>query len=175
MKKYIMLMVVALLFLGGCTKPVSKPEDRISILDKTIADIKEAYGEDYGPGIEISKEQLQEVYGINMDNVSYFVAEGPLMSTSTDMFIGLIANEGKIEDVKKDVLAYQQYLINDSFQYPMNMPRVKASEVIVKDNVIFFIVLGKMDDRQDASEEQALEFAKEQIKIAVDVINKEFN
>lgn len=179
MKRYVMIALVAFLFLGGCAKPADKPEDdspsKVSILDKTLADIKVAYGDDYGPNTEITKDQLQEVYNIDMENVSYFVAEGPMMTNNTDMFIGLIANPGKIEDVKKDVLAYQQYLINDSFQYPMNMARVQASEVVIKDNVIFFVVLGKMDDRNDVTEEQALEFAKEQVKIAIDVINGEFN
>lgn len=170
MKKYVVVLLVALLFLGGCSKIGISDEDSISILDKTVAKIKEAYGDDYGPNMELSKDQLEEVYSITMDNVSYFIAEGSMMTNSTDMLIGLIAKDGKVNEVQQEVEAYREYLLNDSFQYPMNMPRIQASEVIVNENIVFFIVLGKIDDREDVSEEELLAFATEQTQIAVDVI-----
>lgn len=35
-----------------------------------------------------------------------------------------------------------------------------------------FVVLGKFDDRTEATEEEYLEFAKEQIQIAIDTIEE---
>lgn len=175
MKKIALVMMAAFLLLSGCTKAGVDDSGKVSILDKTLSDIKEAYGDDYGPDGIISKEVLEEVYSLTMDNVSYYVAEAATISMSSDVFIGMVANPGKIEELTKEVEAYREYLINDSFQYPMNMPKIQASTIVVKDNVIFFFVLGKLHEDMDASEEEQLAFAKEQAKIAVDVINKNFN
>lgn len=169
MKKIIGLWFVIALLLSGCT---AKAEVTSEKLDEVVDAIKEAYGEDYGPNLEIESAQLKEIYGIDSENLEYFVAEGPEMSMSTDMMFALLAKEGKIDEVKAQVEAYQDYLINESFQYPMNMARVKASRVVVKGDAVFLLVLGKFDERQDASEEDALEFAQEQVEIAVSIIEE---
>lgn len=167
MKKAISLIFIGSLLMSGCTANAAVTSDK---LDEVVQAVKEAYSQDYGPNLEIERNQLKEIYGIDPDNLEYFVAEGPEMSMSTDMMFALLAKEDKIEEVKTQVEAYQEYLINESFQYPMNMARVKASQIVVKGNAIFLLVLGKFDERQDSSEEEALEFALEQVQIAVDVI-----
>lgn len=171
MKKLFMLLAVALLILTGCT-PSSTSGFTKEHVDKIVTAVKEAYGDDYGPSVLIEKEQLEEVYNINMENVEHFFAEGPMFTMSTDMFIVLLAKDGKVAEVEADMKAYQDYLINESFQYPMNMPRVNASQVYVKGNIVAFVVLGKFDDRTEATEEEYLEFAKEQIQIAIDTIEE---
>lgn len=169
MKKLLVLVLMGAVLLSGCSakaKSITKEQ-----LDEVVAEIKNAYGEDYHPDMVVEAEQLKEIYGIDSDLLEHFVVEGPLMTMSTDMLFALVAKAGKVDEVKAQVEAYQTYLINDSFQYPMNMARVNASQIVVKDNAIFFIVLGKYDDRNEVSEADALEFAKAQIQIAVDVIN----
>ena len=170
MKKFALLLSVALLLLAGCSFAGSDLAFTQEHVDAVVDAIKDVYGEDYAPNAAITKEQLEEVYGIDMNNVEYFVAEGPEFSMSTDMLIVLLAKDGKIAEVKQDLEAYHDYLVNESFQYPMNMARVEASQVVVKENVVFLVVLGKFDDRENVSEEEALEFAQEQIQIAIDVI-----
>jgi hypothetical protein len=171
MKKYVLLIAVAFLLLAGCTPAAGGSQLTQEDVDTIVDAIKETYGDDYAPNAPIAKEQLEEVFGIDMDNVEYFVAEGPEFSMSTDMLIVLMAKDGKIAEVEQDLKDYHEYLINESFQYPMNMARVKASQVVVKENVVFLVVLGKFDDRENVSEEEALEFAQEQVQLAVDVIN----
>lgn len=171
MKKLLVLVAAALLAFTGCT-PSAASGFTSEHVDKIVTAVKEAYGDDYGPSALIEKEQLKEVYNINMENVEYFFAEGPMFTMSTDMFIVLLAKEGKTSEVEADMKAYQDFLINESFQYPMNTPRVNASEVYVKGNLVIFVVLGKFDDRSEATEEEYLEFAKEQVKIAIDAIEE---
>ncbi len=172
MKKIWLLLSVALLFLGACKPAETAGKFTSAHVDEVVEAIKEAFGDDYGPSALIEKEQLKEVYGINMDHVEYFYAEGPMFSLSTDMLIVLLVKNGKMAEVEAEVKAYQDYLINESFQYPMNMARVKASQVVVKDNVIFLVVLGKYDDRENPTEEEVLEFAVEQVKIVLDIIDE---
>ncbi len=169
MKKIMMLMTLALVLLAGCTPSAQNGYTKEDV-DAVVAAIKEAYGEDYGPSAAIPSEMLKEVYGIDMDNVEYFVAEGPEFSLSTDMLIVLLAKEGKVDALKADLEAYHDYLVNESFQYPMNMAKVQASQVVVEGNMLFLVVLGKYDDRSDISEAEALLFAQEQVQIAIDVI-----
>lgn len=168
MKKLILIVVASLLFLTGCNTSASVIDSEK--MDEVVNAIKEAYGDDYGPEVEIEAEMIKDVYQIDTDNLEYFIVEGPMMSLSTDMMFALLAKDGKVDDVVADVEAYQDYLINESFQYPMNMARVKASQIVVKGNAVFFLVLGAFDERTEVSEEEALEFAQEQVSIGVDAI-----
>lgn len=55
-------------------------------------------------------------------------------------------------------------------QYPMNLAKVEASEVLVLDNHVFFLMLGAFDENPDATEGSSLEFAKEQVQIGINGI-----
>lgn len=61
-------------------------------------------------------------------------------------------------------------------QYPMNIPKVQASRVYVKDNYVFFIMLGFIDSslEETENEEQLIEAYKTENKKAVDTINALF-
>jgi hypothetical protein len=136
--------------------------------------VKTAYGENYIPSMMLETQQLSEVYGINMDNVESFIAEAPMMSTHVDTFFAVKAVEGKGEDVEKDLTAYQTSQQTEALQYPMNMAKVNASQVVRHGDYVFFVMLGAFDERTEATEDQQLEFAKEQIKIGVDAIAEHF-
>lgn len=136
--------------------------------------VKSAYGENYIPSMMLEKQQLTEVYGINMDNVESFIAEGPMMSAHVDTFFAVKAVEGKGEDVEKDLIAYQTAQQTEALQYPMNMAKVNASQVVRHGDYVFFIMLGAFDEREGITEDQQLEFAKEQTKIGVDAIAEHF-
>jgi hypothetical protein len=77
-----------------------------------------------------------------------------------------------VDDVKEALEAYKLYQETEAFQYPMNMAKVKASEVVVRGNLVFFVMLGKYDDRTEATEEEYLTFAKNEVKRAVDAIDE---
>ena len=54
-------------------------------------------------------------------------------------------------------------------QYPMNLPKIQASEVKVYGDYVFFIMLGAADE-EGLDEEAALKFYQEQNQVAVKAI-----
>ena len=60
-------------------------------------------------------------------------------------------------------------------QYPGNIAKVNASEVVRHGDYVFFIMLGGFDQRDGVSEEQQLEFAKNEVAEIKEVIGKFFN
>lgn len=90
--------------------------------------VRDVYGEDYLPNTVIPADLLESVYGVNPEYVAQFVAEQPMISMHPDLFIGIEATEGNAEAVEAALQAYQEYLINDSMQYPMNLAKVSACQ-----------------------------------------------
>ena len=41
---------------------------------------------------------------------------------------------------EKALTSYRDYLINDSLQYPMNVPKVNASSVLREGDYVFFVI-----------------------------------
>ncbi len=156
---------------GADTTPDS---DSATVLQEIYDSVKAAYGENYIPSMMLEEQQLTEVYGINMYNVENFIAEGPMMSGHVDTFLAFKAVDGKGEDVAKDVTAYQNMQQNEALQYPMNMAKVSASQVVRHGDYVFFVMLGAFDESENSSEEEQQKFAEEQTKIGVDVIAEHF-
>ena len=142
-----------------------------SIRDGLDEAMKEAYGENYLPSMQLDDVMLSEVYGINMDNVESFIAEAPMISAHVDTFIAIKAKEGKADEVEAELNAYRDDQINNAMQYPMNEAKVKASQVVRKDDYVFFVMLGQIPD-ETVSDTAA--FAKEQIQIGLDKIEELF-
>ena len=166
MKKTVLSLLIGLLILSGCAKAAYDKED----LDKVILAIKEVYGENYYPSSPMDKTLLEEIVKVKAEDVIDYYAEGPLMSMQVDTLIVIVAKEGKVQDVKKALEDYKYYLEHDAFNYPMNMPKVNASQVVVKGNIVAFVLLGKYDDRTEASEEEYADYAEAQVQLGVDAL-----
>ncbi|WP_169331530.1 DUF4358 domain-containing protein [Orenia marismortui] len=155
----------------ACTseKKVVLGED---FLKKAHTSVKEAYGENYLPRMPINEDVLAKVYGIPMNLVKEDIAEGPMMSAHVDTFIGLKVKEDKdaVNQVANALRSYHSELVNNSLQYPANMAKVKAAKVLVIENYVFFLMLGKINDKEGLTEEERLEFAQEQVQIGVKAI-----
>ncbi len=165
MKKIIVLTLL-LGLLQGCLGSQSYTE---TDLEKAVLAIKETFQEDYYPQAEISEEMLEHVYGIDLSRIDAYFAEGPLFTMSVDTLIILIAKDGYVDELKEALLDYQNYLIHESFQYPMNMPKVNASKVFVQHNLVAFIMLGAYTDdfEDDTHYENESQRAIEALKSAL--------
>ena len=163
-----LIALLTVLILGACTQAPAYDERD---LEKAVTAVKTEFGEFYGPSQDISAQQLDEVMGVDPSWVKDFVAEGPMFSMSVDTFIAVLVDGDHVEDVKEALEAYKLYQETEAFQYPMNMAKVKASEVVVKGNLVFFVMLGKYDDRTEATEEEYLHFAKDEVQRAIDAID----
>lgn len=144
------------------------------LLTKVHEGVKEIFGEDYIPSAELDAAYLEEQIGITSDMVKEFIAEGPMISAHVDTFIGIEAAEGKAEEVEKKLNEYRQKMIDDSVQYPMNMPKIQASSVTRAGDYVFFTILGSYTD-EELGDEGFLDYYESETKKVVDKINETLN
>lgn len=142
-------------------------------VEEIVAAVKEVYGENYIPSMEMSEEMLSDVIGITMDDVEEFFAEGPMISAHIDSFIVLKAKEGKVDSLYEQLNQYREQQINDALCYPSNALRIQGSQVLKIGDYAIFILLGELAP-VDSGEEDAVKFAEEQTQIGVDAINALF-
>lgn len=140
----------------------------------TILDaVKSAYGENYLPSMDLTAEDLKTRFGLNSEDYTEAIGQVAMMSTQVDTFVAVHAKEGKAESIVSALNAYRDDLVNNSLQYPMNIPKVNASKVYQKGDYVFFIMLGAFaPDDLLADEPAAVTFHEEQNQIAIDAIDK---
>ena len=124
-------------------------------LEKVHQAVKEAYGENYIPSAPYDAQALNDIFGVPEDLYEEFIAEGPMISVHVDTFAAIKAKEGKGEEVAKLLEAYRTRLVEGSVQYPMNISKVEASEVVRHGDYVFFVMLGTASDEAQAEGEEA--------------------
>lgn len=132
--------------------------------------VKEAYGDEYIPSMPYDEQAMKELFGISADLYDGYIAEGPMISVHVDNFVMVEAKEGKGEQVEQILVQYRETLLTESLQYPMNMPKIEASQVIRHDDYVFFVMLGGATEGAE-DEAAALAAAKEGNQIGIDVID----
>ncbi len=154
--------------------PEEKPQEPTSTvtLDTVYNAVKNAYGENYGPDYKVEeKEFLSDMFGVNLADVSEYFVEMAMMSSMVDKFVGIKAVEGKADAVETALKSYLQNEIENGFNYPSNVPKVANAKVIKKGDLVFLMMLGKVNDNIEATEEELVKHAQEQIAIGVDALN----
>ena len=176
----IMAASLALASLTGCSSPSAgkeptsqETEAAVSVsLDDVLNKVKEAYGEDYIPSTAMDEQMLNDIIGLSPELYESYVAETPMISTFVETFIGVKAKEGQGDGVEKALTEYRDRLVNDTMQYPMNVSKIQASQVVRHGDYVFFVMLGGPDDAAlEQGDEAALKSAEENNKIAIDVID----
>lgn len=143
------------------------------VLSAVHTAVKAAYGENYIPSMSYDAETLKKQFGVKAELCEAVIAEGPMISVHVETFIGVKAKKGKGGEVKAALDKYRQEQLEDSMQYPMNMVKLEASEVVEKGDYVFFVMLGSADEQsEEAGEEPALESAKKNNQKAIDAINR---
>lgn len=157
----------------AASEETDKPSasDGASVNDVLDA-VKEAYGEGYYPNMPVEDDAFFDKFGVSKDDVDEYVAEVPMISTNVDTFVAVKAKDGKGESVEASLNLYRDALVSDTMQYPMNLPKIQASEVYRVDDYVFFVMLGEIPtEKLDESDEAALEAAKENNAIAIKAID----
>lgn len=139
-------------------------------LESIQAAVAEAYGEDYLPNMDVDTTTLQESYGLSGDLYDAIVAQIPMISFNVDTFVAVHPTEGNKDAVVEALTAYREKLINDSVQYPVNLPKIQASVVHEAGDYVFFVMLGSVDDMIE-DEDERLQLFTEQNQIAIDTID----
>ena len=162
---------------AGSNTPEQKPEDKPTVKEYSIKEvhtiIKNTYGDDYRPNVEIPKESLKDLFGINLDDVEEYIAEQPMISANIDTFIAIKAKSGKGAAVAGTLNSYKDSLLNGAMMYPSNMPKAQAAKVISHGDYVFLVMLGAAGD-MEADEATQLNFAKAQVEKGTNAINNYF-
>lgn len=144
-------------------------------LEKVHQAVKDVYGENYIPSAPYDAQALNDMFGISEDLYEESIAEGPMISVHVDTFLAFKAKEGKGAEIEKLLNDYRTTLVEDSMQYPMNISKVEASEVVRHGDYVFFVMLGTASDEAlEKGEEEALKSSQEENKKAVDAIDAFF-
>lgn len=161
---------------GTETTQAQESETAITVdLSDLLKDIQKAYGEEYIPSMDYDTDTLANVFGLEPDMYEEIIAQGPMITVNIDTFIALKAKAGQAEAAEKALVDYRQDLIDNSLQYPMNLPKLNTSQVIRHGDYVFLVMLGTPTmEALDEGEEAALESAKESNQIAIDVIDEAF-
>lgn len=103
--------------------------------------------------VQDDETYMSDVLGLDSSWYDVAIVEIPMMSTNVDMFALLHPTEGNFENVEAAIKNYQDFLINDSFQYPMNVGKVKNCKAVTIGDYVFFILLNFPDNAIKAIEE----------------------
>ena len=96
---------------------------------------------------------MSDVLGLDSSWYDVAIVEIPMMSTNVDMFALIHPTEGNFENVEAAIKNYQDFVINDSFQYPMNVEKVQNCKAEAIGDYMFFILLNSPDKAIKAIEE----------------------
>lgn len=155
---------------GNASQAQTEAAKELPELSEVFDAVKDAYGEDYLPSMEIDQETLQAAYGIDESLYEEFKGEAPMMSAHVDTFLAIRGKEGKGEEIEGILEEYRNSQIENSFQYPMNMPKLEASQVVRHGDDVYFVMLGAYNN-DETDEAALLTFYQDQTKIGVDMID----
>ena len=154
----------------SCTVTVNK-KSVSSELNSILTAVKKAYGDNYKPQTEMTNSQIEEIIGLKSSLYDGIIAEQPMLSFNVDTFIAVHPKQGKKEEVKRTLANYKKYLLEETMQYPINIPKIQAAKVVSVGDYVFFIMLGAHNDTEE-NESKVLEFYEKQNDIAINAIKK---
>jgi hypothetical protein len=129
-------------------------------------------GDEYWADMELAPEYLEDWYGISSDLYEEYYGQTPMISANVDALIVVKAAEDKKEKVEEALRAYRDKLVNDTMQYPSNIPKIQASMIETYGNYVCFVQLGgSMNNQED--EEEAMKVCMEANEQALSIIKKE--
>ncbi len=164
------ITAVSCLALSGCGSNTKTEETTKAVSLSEIHDaVAKAYGEDYLPSYKFDEAYMEDVFGITSDLYDEVYAEGPTVSLNVDTFVAIKAKAGKADEVKKKLDDYRESLIATA--YPDTLIKAQTSVVSQYGDYVFFTCLGVIsDEAQTAGDDAVVKEAKEDNKVAADVI-----
>ncbi len=164
MRKIAVILLTSVLLVGllsGCTTDNNKVEVD---LDNILEAVKLEMGEAYYPDRDIEINELMDYTGLKEEQIEEFIAQAPMMTLGVDTFIAIKATEGNGDNVYAGLEKYRKFLVEESFQYPMNLPKVNTAKVVQFGDYSFFIMLGEYNDSiEDIESDEAREYYESEV------------
>lgn len=179
MRRWWLTLCMAAFLLAGCTKTDSPAADKekgyrddvsAQVLVEAVAS---ELGDDYWADAELAPELLDDWYGISGDMYEEYYGQTPMISANVDTLIVIKAAEGKVSDVESALDTYRESMVQDTLQYPMNIPKIQASEIRVFGNYVCFVQLGADMEGSGEDAEDAIKVCQEMNGRALSVIEGE--
>lgn len=176
-KNGLLIGAAAIVLLAGC-RGNSKPEGasgyRNDVPAQTLAEAAaEELGEDYWADMELAPEYLDDWYGISDDMYEEYYGQTPMISANVDSLIVVKAKDDRIVDVENAFNTYHEAMVQDTLQYPSNLPKLQASEIRTFGNYVCFVQLGADAPDKEGNEEEAVKVCQEMNERALAAIEKE--
>jgi len=130
-------------------------------------------GDEYWADMELTPEYLEDWYGVSSDLYEEFYGQTPMISANVDALIVVKAKEEHLEDVQNALDTYRESMIQDTLQYPMNIPKIQASQINTFGNYVCFVQLGGSMEGIMDDDEAAIEACRKMNERALSVIEVE--
>ena len=124
-------------------------------LDKMRNEVVRWYGDTYYPNVKVHEDEaglasyINDIFKLKQEWIDEIIVEVPMISTNADILVLVDASEGNTENVLAALTEYKRYLVEESFQYPMNEARVKTAAVAKCGDYVCFSILGGAVDNPE--------------------------
>ncbi len=176
MKKSLTAALVAVCLLLGCGKGSDGTDgsgksyrDDVSA-QALVEAVASELAEDYWPDTTLAPEYLEELYGVSSELYEEYYGQTPMISANVDTLIVVKAQSEQKEKVEQSLKTYQEAMIQDSLQYPMNIPKIQASIIRTFGDYVCFVQLGGSMEGMEDDEEAAVKACQEMNEKALSVI-----
>ena len=105
---------------------------------------------------KLDQQSLQEVFGLNPDDIEEYYGEYSAVNTSADHIIGVKVKDGKVDEVKSALESHKQE-IGDNFEeyLPDQYDKAQAGKIIQKGNYLFLVIAGDSEKGYDSEMNRA--------------------
>lgn len=144
-------------------------------VDDILKAIAEAYGDEYPANADMPVEILEAQYGLTSDLYEEAKGQMAAISVNNDVVVVVKAKEGKGGDVEMALDAARKRKVEDTLQYPSNIPKTNAARVVRDGDYVAFLLVGRNNENvQDPLGEAEAQFAKDEVQKAVDAFEGVF-
>ena len=101
---------------------------------------------------KLDQQSLQEVFGLNPDDIEEYYGEYSAVNTSADHIIGVKVKDGKVDEVKSALERHKQEIVDNFEEYlPDQYDKAQAGKIIQKGNYLFLVIAGDSEKGYDLS------------------------
>ena len=105
---------------------------------------------------KLEQQSLQEVFGLNPDDIEEYYGEYSAVNTSADHIIGVKVKDGKVDEVKSALESHKQEIVDNFEEYlPDQYDKAQAGKIIQKGNYLFLVIAGDSEKGYDSEMNRA--------------------
>lgn len=158
-------------------EPAPMPEstpDHLPSVEDILDSIRSNFGDEYPPNGEIPAEMLEAEFGLTPDLYEEALGEMSMISAHNDRVVVAKAKPDQADEVERVLEEARQRKIEDTLQYPANVPKTNASKVVRHGDYVAFLLVGVPLENPEVTEAELREHAESETKRAVEGFESAF-